>query len=38
MLNSIGFVLDRAYEKQWTYQRYARSRAIARRLEASGDN
>lgn len=28
MLNSVHFVLQRAYEKDWTYQRFARSRAI----------
>ncbi len=28
MNNSIGFVIDRAYEQGWNYQRYARSRAL----------
>jgi len=32
MLNSAGFVLDRAYEKDWTYQRYSRSKSIERNL------
>lgn len=30
MLNSLHYVLQRAYEKDWTYQRFARSRAIER--------
>jgi thioredoxin-related protein len=30
MMNSLNYVLDRAYEKGWTYQRFARSRAIER--------
>jgi thioredoxin-related protein len=30
MGNSLGFVLERAYEQGWTYQRFARSRAAAR--------
>lgn len=30
MENSINYVLDRAYEKNWTYQRYARSKSIKR--------
>jgi thioredoxin-related protein len=36
MHNSIGFVTERAYEKGWTYQRYARSQAL-KRLQAGGD-
>ncbi len=28
MLNSIGYVLERAYEKNWTYQRFARAKGI----------
>jgi hypothetical protein len=28
MLNSLNFVLQRAYEKGWTYQRFARTSAI----------
>ena len=28
MHNSIGFVVDRAYEQDWNYQRYARSQAF----------
>jgi thioredoxin-related protein len=30
MLNSVQFVLQRAYEKGWTYQRFARTSAIER--------
>lgn len=30
MLNAMGFVLERAYEKGWTYQRFARSKGIER--------
>jgi thioredoxin-related protein len=30
MQNSIGFVTERAYERGWTYQRYARTQAIER--------
>jgi len=30
MENSLNYVLDRAYEKDWTYQRYARSKSIER--------
>jgi thioredoxin-related protein len=30
MHNSIGFVTDRAYERGWSYQRYARSQALQR--------
>jgi hypothetical protein len=30
MLNSLMFVLERAYEKDWTYQRFARARALER--------
>jgi thioredoxin-related protein len=33
MVNSLNFVLERAYEKNWTYQRFARSKAIERNLE-----
>lgn len=32
MLNSVNFVLERAYEKDWTYQRFARSKGIERSL------
>jgi len=32
MMNSLNFVLERAYEKNWTYQRFARSKAIERNL------
>lgn len=30
MLNSVHFVLERAYEKGWTYQRFARSKSSER--------
>jgi thioredoxin-related protein len=30
MMNSLNYVLERAYEKGWTYQRFARSKAIER--------
>lgn len=30
MINSLGFVLEKAYEKGWTYQQFARSKAIGR--------
>ena len=30
MMNSLNYVLERAYEQGWTYQRFARSKAIAR--------
>lgn len=30
MDNSLGFLRDRAYEKGWTYQRYARTRSVER--------
>lgn len=34
MLNATGLVLDRAYERGWSYQRYARTKAIERNLQA----
>ena len=34
MMNSVGFVLERAYEKGWSYQRFARSQAIKRMLKS----
>ena len=37
MMNSLNFVLERAYEKGWTYQRFARSKAIER-WQARQDN
>ncbi len=37
MLNSLGFVNERAYERGWTYQRFARSRAIDKSAAARGD-
>lgn len=30
MMNSLLYTLERAYEKQWTYQRFARSKSIER--------
>jgi thioredoxin-related protein len=30
MMNSLNYMLERAYEKDWTYQRFARSKAIER--------
>ncbi|WP_455217474.1 thioredoxin family protein [Kaarinaea lacus] len=33
MINSVNFVLERAYEKDWTYQRFARSKGIERSLK-----
>jgi len=30
MMNSLSYVLERAYEQGWTYQRFARSKGIAR--------
>lgn len=33
MLNSMFYVLERAYKKDWSYQRFARSKAIERRLK-----
>lgn len=30
MMNSLNYVLERAYKKGWTYQRFARSKGIAR--------
>jgi thioredoxin-related protein len=31
MVNSLLYTLERAYEKEWTYQRFARSKALERR-------
>lgn len=33
MRNSLYYVLERAYEKGWSYQRFARSRAVEKRRE-----
>jgi len=33
MMNSVNYTLDKAHEKEWTYQRYARTRAIERSLQ-----
>jgi thioredoxin-related protein len=32
MMNCVNYVLEKAYEKNWTYQRFARSKAIERSL------
>jgi thioredoxin-related protein len=34
MLNALGVVNERAYERGWTYQRFARSRALAKAAAA----
>ncbi|MDX1345310.1 MAG: thioredoxin fold domain-containing protein [Sedimenticolaceae bacterium] len=36
MMNSINYTLDKAHEKDWTYQRYARTRSIERSLKEQG--
>ena len=33
MMNSIHYTLNKAHEKEWTYQRYARTRSIERFME-----
>ena len=33
MMNSLSFMLERTYEKGWTYQRQARANAIKRNLD-----
>ncbi|MEJ2142757.1 MAG: thioredoxin fold domain-containing protein [Gammaproteobacteria bacterium] len=33
MMNSLNFVLERAYEKNWTYQRFARMKGIERNMK-----
>lgn len=38
MMNSVNFVLERAYEKDWTYQRFARSKGIERSLKKQEAN
>ncbi|MDH5632239.1 MAG: thioredoxin fold domain-containing protein [Gammaproteobacteria bacterium] len=39
MLNAVDFVLQRAYEKNWTYQMFARSQSLERaRKRAEGQN
>ena len=37
-LNALGYVVDRAYAKGWTYQRYARSEGIRRHNEGGGSH
>jgi thioredoxin-related protein len=36
MMNSLNYVLERAYEKGWSYQRFARSKAIERQQARQG--
>lgn len=36
MINSIEFMLEKAYKKGWTYQRFARSKSISRNLKNAG--
>ena len=38
MMNSMNFVLERAYQKGWTYQRFARSKAIEKRQKEREPN
>jgi len=38
MMNSLLYTLERAYEQQWTYQRFARSRAIERIQKERAEN
>jgi len=38
MHNSIGFVMDRAYENGWNYQRYLRSQALKRMTDDAEPN
>lgn len=38
MMNSLNYVLERAYKKGWTYQRFARSKGIARSREKQKSN
>jgi thioredoxin-related protein len=33
LMNSLNFVLERAYEKGWTYQRFARTKGAERRRQ-----
>ena len=35
MMNSLNFTLERAYEKGWTYQRFARTKSIERAQKAA---
>lgn len=37
MLNSMSFVLERAYDKGWSYQRHARSKGIQRLLKSDAE-
>ena len=38
MMNSLNFMLERAYEKDWTYQRFARSKGIERAQKAAAQS
>lgn len=38
MMNSLNYVLERAYEKDWTYQRFSRSKAIERNRKKNNTN
>ena len=38
MMNSLNYVLERAYKKGWTYQRFARSKGIERNREKQKRN
>jgi len=38
MMNSLNYMLEGAYEKGWTYQRFARSQAIKRHAENNQSN
>ncbi len=38
MMNSLLYTLERAYEKQWTYQRFARSKGIERIQRERAEN
>jgi thioredoxin-related protein len=35
MMNAINYVLERAYKKDWTYQRFSRNKAIERNINSS---
>jgi thioredoxin-related protein len=38
MMNSLRYTLERAYEQQWTYQRFARSKGIERIQRKGAEN
>ena len=35
MMNSLSYVLERAYEQGWTYQRYARTKGLEKRRDST---